>query len=80
MPSLEPKANKWKCNVVGKEEKLSKAVSELNENTRQFKVFREIDRKFKVEVEACKREQNDAKDEYAHELENMKHDLDSMVE
>lgn len=33
--------SKWKAEVIDKEEKLSKAINELNENTRQFEVLEE---------------------------------------
>lgn len=36
---LFEKANKWEGKEIDKEEKLSKAMSKLNENIRQFEVL-----------------------------------------
>lgn len=60
-------ANKWEYKAIDKEEKLSKAMSELNANTRQFGVCWKLEGKLKVEVDACKRGLNVVKKEFAHE-------------
>lgn len=60
---LLTKANKWEDEAIDKEEKLSKAIVELNDNSRCFvelekskrkakAKFIEAQRKAKVEVEA----------------------------
>lgn len=61
------KAKKWKGEAIDKEEKLAKAIQELNENLRYFEALGKAQRKLEAEVEAFKRELDNAKDTFSHE-------------
>lgn len=72
-------ANKWKCEAIDKEEKLAKAILELNENLRHFEVLMEAHRKLKVKVEGYKFELNVSKDMFSLKQKKIRSEFDSMT-
>lgn len=62
---LLAKVNKWKGKNIDKEEKLSKAIHELNDKLRCFKELSEAQRELEDEVGSYRHELYDAKEMYA---------------
>lgn len=77
---LLAKPNKWEDEAIDKEEKLSKAKDELNENSRHFEELREAQRRVEPKVEAYRRELVDVEEKYACYQEKAKPELNAMTE
>lgn len=71
------KVNKWEGEATNKEEKLSKPVAKLNENSKHFTELEKAQRKVDSEIKACNRRlvETEEKENESFKMEAKKKDL-----